>query len=272
MCLAPGDDLATAVQDKRVGRRRGTRRPEAQRFSEGAGDLVGFRALTMKASRLSLRAPAMPSCCSALAVKLSGFITRAMRRARGAISVSSSMRLPLRIDEKRLTPVRLPPGRLRLATRPWPTGSAPTVKTIGMALVARLRRPRRRDVARCRDRGDLHRRELGRKRRQLRVVALGPAVLDAHVAAFDEARLGKALPERDGVEGVGVRRHRVHEADDRHVALRARRTAHEGRSAEERQQAAPFHRSEPSIQAEPEPDCRAASTCHGTPWRRGVAL
>ena len=32
----------------------------------------------------------------------------------------------------------LPPGRLRLATRPALTGSPPTVKTIGMVVVAAL--------------------------------------------------------------------------------------------------------------------------------------
>ena len=37
-----------------------------------------------------------------------------------------------------LTPVALPPGRLRLATRPCATGSAPVPKTIGMLEVAAL--------------------------------------------------------------------------------------------------------------------------------------
>jgi hypothetical protein len=43
-----------------------------------------------------------------------------------------------------LTPVTLPPGRLRLATRPSCTGSAPPINTIGMlavAALAALRRP-----------------------------------------------------------------------------------------------------------------------------------
>jgi len=37
-----------------------------------------------------------------------------------------------------LTPVALPRGRLRLATRPSWTGSLPTVKTIGIVEVADL--------------------------------------------------------------------------------------------------------------------------------------
>jgi hypothetical protein len=36
------------------------------------------------------------------------------------------------------TPVTLPPGRLRLATRPNLTGSPPLAKTIGIAVVAAL--------------------------------------------------------------------------------------------------------------------------------------
>ena len=37
-----------------------------------------------------------------------------------------------------LTPVILPPGRLRLATSPALTGSSPLLKTIGMVVVAAL--------------------------------------------------------------------------------------------------------------------------------------
>jgi hypothetical protein len=37
-----------------------------------------------------------------------------------------------------LKPVRLPPGRARLATKPDSTGSKVTGKTIGIVLVARL--------------------------------------------------------------------------------------------------------------------------------------
>jgi integrase len=44
--------------------------------------------------------------------------------------VSSTLRL--------ITPVALPPGRLRLATRPSATGSEPVPKTIGMLEVAAL--------------------------------------------------------------------------------------------------------------------------------------
>jgi hypothetical protein len=39
---------------------------------------------------------------------------------------------------KEFTPVILPPGRLKLATRPSLTGSSPVRKTIGMVAVAAL--------------------------------------------------------------------------------------------------------------------------------------
>jgi hypothetical protein len=44
-------------------------------------------------------------------------------------------------------PVRLPPGRLRLATRPNSTGSRPTKKTIGIVEVSGFRRERRNAAA-----------------------------------------------------------------------------------------------------------------------------
>ena len=42
------------------------------------------------------------------------------------------------LAERKLTPVTLPPGRLRLATRPSLTGSPPVTKTIGIVVFAAL--------------------------------------------------------------------------------------------------------------------------------------
>jgi hypothetical protein len=50
----------------------------------------------------------------------------------------SSSRFAANSLAKKLTPVRLPPGRARLATRPSLTGSSPTLKTIGIVVVADL--------------------------------------------------------------------------------------------------------------------------------------
>jgi len=55
-----------------------------------------------------------------------------------ANSRSNSSRLPTSALTSWLTPVRLPPGRLRLATNPDLTGSPPTVNMIGMVDVARF--------------------------------------------------------------------------------------------------------------------------------------
>ena len=53
-------------------------------------------------------------------------------------SRSSSSRLGSSSTVNKLTPVALPPGRLRPATRPSFTGSPPIVKTMGMVVVAAL--------------------------------------------------------------------------------------------------------------------------------------
>src|SRR5947208_13055372 len=55
-----------------------------------------------------------------------------MAAALGASSVISCIRLAIRSLISMLMPVRLPPGRLRLPTRPALTGSLATMKTIGM--------------------------------------------------------------------------------------------------------------------------------------------
>ena len=56
--------------------------------------------------------------------------------ALGTNSHSSSTRFACSATENRLTPVKLPPGRLKLETKPNSTGSPPTAKTIGMVAVA----------------------------------------------------------------------------------------------------------------------------------------
>ena len=56
----------------------------------------------------------------------------------GTIWRSSSSRFAPTWEPSHDTPVMLPPGRLRLATRPSLTGSAPATKTIGTVVVAAL--------------------------------------------------------------------------------------------------------------------------------------
>src|SRR6516225_4933534 len=62
----------------------------------------------------------------------------ATRTALGTSSCRSSSRLATTSRSKKLTPVALPPGRARLATRPSLTGSSPALKTIGIVAVAAL--------------------------------------------------------------------------------------------------------------------------------------
>ena len=69
---------------------------------------------------------------------LLGSTSTARRAAPGSNSCKSPSRLRRQCADKKLTPVTLAPGRLRLATRPMPTGSPPVVKTIGIVLVAAL--------------------------------------------------------------------------------------------------------------------------------------
>ena len=61
-----------------------------------------------------------------------------MRAAPGTNSRNSPSRLAARSAAKKLTPVRLPPGRAKLATRPSLTGSLPVAKTMGIVVVAAL--------------------------------------------------------------------------------------------------------------------------------------
>jgi hypothetical protein len=55
---------------------------------------------------------------------------------KGVSSCSRSNCFVISSAERRFTPVTLPPGRFRLATRPSPTGSAAIINTIGIVLVA----------------------------------------------------------------------------------------------------------------------------------------
>ena len=56
----------------------------------------------------------------------------------GTSSCSNSSRFGPSSTPNEVTPVRFPPGRFKLATRPASTGSAPVRKTIGIVAVAVL--------------------------------------------------------------------------------------------------------------------------------------
>ena len=58
------------------------------------------------------------------------------RASLGTASLSISSLLVFSSGDKLESPVTLPPGRARLATKPAPTGSAAVVITMGMVVVA----------------------------------------------------------------------------------------------------------------------------------------
>ena len=66
-----------------------------------------------------------------------GLATRAARARRGAISLSIASHLPVMLASYSSRPVRLPPGRARLATKPEPIGSETVTNTIGIARLSR---------------------------------------------------------------------------------------------------------------------------------------
>ncbi len=83
---------------------------------------------------------------------------------------------PLRhqVDGEKLKPVRLPPGRARLATKPDATGATPTTKTWGSDV---FRRAGRRGAL-ARDHVDLAPNEIGGQRGQLFKAIIGSAVFN----------------------------------------------------------------------------------------------
>ena len=103
--------------------------------------------------------------------------------ARAAVPAAS----PPAALTRTLTPVTLPPGRLRLATRPSLTGSSPVAKTIGIVVVAALAASAAGVLPPVDDHGHLAADQIGRQRRQPVVLALRPAIFDRDVAALDVA-------------------------------------------------------------------------------------
>src|SRR5215475_4185576 len=66
---------------------------------------------------------------------LDGLNRNATRATWGATSLSSSNHLPAIVGSMVVKPVALPPGRGKLATKPLPTGSETSAKTIGILRV-----------------------------------------------------------------------------------------------------------------------------------------
>ena len=99
---------------------------------------LSLLALRTRVSIPRERAAACAAIISASLFGLLGFIRKAMAAACGKSSCSSCIRLVTATPPNIVIPVALPPGRLRVATRPSLTGSPLAVNTIGIVWVAAL--------------------------------------------------------------------------------------------------------------------------------------
>src|SRR5215510_958745 len=68
-----------------------------------------------------------------------GLNRKPTRVIRGAIAMSNSTHFPVIDDSKLVSPVTLPPGRGKLATKPSPMGSDIDTNKIGMSRVCPMR-------------------------------------------------------------------------------------------------------------------------------------
>jgi hypothetical protein len=85
---------------------------------------------------LQPEARAAPSACRNTPRWVLGFWRTATRETLGATPLSISNCFPTSSGPIVASPVMLPPGLARLATKPSATGSPETVKTIGIVVVA----------------------------------------------------------------------------------------------------------------------------------------
>jgi hypothetical protein len=130
----------------------------------------------------------------------------------GTTSRSSPMRLGMTSELSELTPVALPPGRLRLADLENDRDRAG--RDFG----------RERGLGRGKRHDHRHRPadELGGKLRQPVASPFGPAVVDRDVLAFDEAQIAQALAKARQPFCVRCRRAQMQKADHRHCGLGTR--------------------------------------------------
>src|SRR5215471_14060455 len=106
------------------------------KLANAASSSASVLACRTRVSSPIVRATACSSRDTVSALGLLGLIRSAIVVAAGRSSRSSSSRFGPSSTFKMLTPVRLPPGRFRLAISPSSIGSNPAVKTIGIVAVA----------------------------------------------------------------------------------------------------------------------------------------
>src|SRR5262245_31108100 len=198
-------------------------------------------ALTISISSPIARAAGSASRSVISAVRLTGLTITATRATDGTNSRRSSSCFAVNSPLTLLTPVRLPPGRARLATRPSLTGSSLRRDTMGMLAVAAFA-GRAAGVftaitfTRCRTKSAA---SSGSRSKLI----LTPAVHDRDVFSFDKASILQAPMECAQAVRECLRRRAVEEAYGRHRRLlRARRERPRGnRAAEEGDEVAALH-------------------------------
>jgi hypothetical protein len=67
---------------------------------------------------------------------LAAFHKTATRETPGSVSLTRSSRFAASSGKRLADPVTFPPGRMRFAARPWPTGSESAMPTMGIVAVA----------------------------------------------------------------------------------------------------------------------------------------
>jgi hypothetical protein len=136
----------------------------------------------------------------------------------GTSSDSNSSRLGFSSVSSMLAPVRLPLGRARPATRPIRRVGADNEDNRDRRGRLFCRQCRWRPATR-RDHVDLATDEIRGQRRQLIIVALGPAVFDRYVLFFEVAGLAQSSAERGQIRGRRTGRPALEVADYRHRLL-----------------------------------------------------
>ena len=117
------------------------------------------------------------------------------RASLGTASLSISSLLVFSSALNSTSPVTLPPGRARLATKPAPTGSPAFVITMGMVVVAFFA-ANADGVPADHDQINLKTNQVRRKLRQALRLLLGKSVLDGDILSLDPSKLAQLLPER----------------------------------------------------------------------------
>src|SRR5215831_20858935 len=161
-------------------------------------------------------AVACKSLVKASVLRLFGLSSTAKRAALGSNSCKIPSRLVPSSAFMELIPVKLPPGRLRLATRPISTGSAPTPKTIGTVAVIAFAASAAVCARRGGDHGHSPLHQIAHQFRQPSIIVVCETEFDRHIAAFDEACFVQAFAERRHNTSTQLRHTGIHKSNHRY--------------------------------------------------------